>query len=403
MQICPTLSLVVKAANKCSLLTVHKAPIQGRSAPAFWERRGIISWLLWPLSKLVGLFVASKNALRDLGIGVGKPFSVPIIIVGNLRVGGTGKTPVVIALAERLRARGFYPGIISRGYGGRGHSKQSNPIQVNSKSDPTVVGDESVLMAQRLQDVIPIWVCPKRRNSIRALLNANPEVNVIISDDGLQHQDLTRWAAREGGRDIEIVVRDHRGEGNGFLLPAGPLREPADRDRDITLVTGKIHGAGSATDVGDGLHYIADRHAFTLEPILEFAYPLVDPSGAVSLELLLAQQSNNPIVAIAAIGNPQRFFDGIQLLLPNPSAPFKGIALPDHGHIDSTLLNTVDAQCILITEKDAVKCAHIDDPRIWVVPMQLSLPNALMDWVESILQRPDPNALKSEPRGKKDG
>jgi len=377
--------------------------MQGRSAPAFWERRGIISWALWPLSKLFGLFVASKNALRDLGIGAGKPFSVPIIIVGNLRVGGTGKTPIVIALAERLHARGFYPGIISRGYGGRSQAKQSNPIQVNSQSDPALVGDEPVLMAQRTQDAIPIWVCPKRRKSIRALLNASPEVNVIISDDGLQHQDLTRWAAREGGRDIEIVVRDQRGEGNGFLLPAGPLREPADRDRDITLVTGSNQRTDSVADVSEGLHYIADRPAFTLVPVLEFAYPLGDPSGAVSLEALLAQHSNTPIIAIAAIGNPQRFFDGVQSLLPQPSLPLKGIALPDHGHIDAALLNTLDAKCILITEKDAVKCAHIDDQRIWVVPIQLSLPDALMDWVESILQRPDPNTLKNEPRGKKDG
>lgn len=377
--------------------------MQGRSAPAFWERRGLSSWLLWPLSKLVGLFVASKNALGDLGIGVGKPFSVPIIIVGNLRVGGTGKTPIVIAVAERLRARGFYPGIISRGYGGRSHSKQSNSMQVNSKSDPTVVGDEPVLMAQRLQDAVPIWVCPKRRKSIRALLSANPEVNVIISDDGLQHQDLTRWAAREGGRDIEIVVRDHRGEGNGFLLPAGPLREPADRDRDITLVTGSNQSAGSVADVSDALHYIADRPAFTLLPILEFAYPLGDPSRAISLESLLAQNDNAPITAIAAIGNPQRFFDGVRSLFPHPSAPFKGIALPDHEQIDAALLNTLDAKCILITEKDAVKCAHIEDRRIWVLPMQLSLPDALMDWVESILRRPDPNALKSEPQRKKDG
>lgn len=382
---------------------MFKAPIQGRSAPAFWERRGILSWLLWPLSKVVGLFVASKNALRDLGIGTGKPFSVPIIIVGNLRVGGTGKTPIVIALAERLRARGFYPGIISRGYGGRSHSKQSNPIEVSSKSDPAVVGDEPLLMAQSTQDAIPIWVCPKRRKSIRALLNASPEVNVIISDDGLQHQDLTRWPAREGGRDIEIIVRDHRGEGNGFLLPAGPLREPADRDRDITLVTGSSQGTDSPTDVADGLHYIADRPAFTLAPTLEFAYPLYNPKLVTSLEALLAQHSNTPIVAIAAIGNPQRFFDGIQSHLPHPNAPLKGIALPDHGQIDVALLNTLDAKCILITEKDAVKCAHIDDQRIWVVPMQLTLPNALMDWVESILQRPDPNAMHSEPRGKKDG
>ena len=379
---------------------MHKTSRQGRSAPAFWERRGLLSWLLWPLSKVVGLFVASKNTLRDLGIGIGKPFSVPIIIVGNLRVGGTGKTPIVIALAERLRARGFYPGIISRGYGGR---SQSNPIEVSSKSDPAVVGDEPILMAQRTQDAIPIWVCPERRKSIRALLDTNPEVNVIISDDGLQHQDLTRWAAREGGRDIEIVVRDHRGEGNGFLLPAGPLREPADRDRDITLVTGSNQGADSPTDVADELHYIADRPAFTLAPTLAFAYPLHEPSRAISLEILLAQNSNAPITAIAAIGNPQRFFDAIQSLLPHSSAPLKGVALPDHGQIDVALLNTLDAKCILITEKDAVKCAHIDDQRIWVVPMQLTLPNALMDWIESILQRPDPNALKSEPRRKKDG
>jgi tetraacyldisaccharide 4'-kinase len=382
---------------------VHKAPIQGRSAPAFWERRGIISWLLWPLSKLFGLIVASKNGLRDLGIGAGKPFAVPIIIVGNLRVGGTGKTPIVIALAEQLRARGFYPGIISRGYGGRSQSTQSNPVQVSGASDPTIVGDEPVLMAQRTQGTMPIWVCPKRRKSIRALLNANPEVNIIISDDGLQHDDLVRWPAREGGRDIEIIVRDHRGEGNGFLLPAGPLREPADRDRDITLVTSSNQSGDRSEDESDALHYIADRPAFTLAPTVEFAYALHNPSRAHSLENLLAQHANAPVVALAAIGNPQRFFDSIQRHLQNHTGSFKGIALPDHGQIDAALLNTIGAQCILITEKDAVKCAHIDDPRIWVVPMQLTLPDALLDWVESILQRPDPNALKSEPRGKKDG
>ena len=378
-------------------------PNHGRSAPVFWEQRGIISWLLWPLSKLFGLMVASKNALRDLGIGIGKPFSVPIIIVGNLRVGGTGKTPIVIALAEQLRSRGFYPGIISRGYGGSSHSKQSNPIEVSSTSDPAVVGDEPVLMAQRTQDAIPIWVCPARRKCIHVLLDANPEVNVIISDDGLQHQDLSRWPAREGGRDIEILVRDFRGDGNGFLLPAGPLREPADRDRDITLVTGHTGNAGSADDSSDALHYIADRPAFTLAPTVEFAYPLHNSNQTTLLETVLAQHASSPIVALAAIGNPQRFFDGIQSFIPHPSAHFEGIALPDHGQIDIALLNTIDAECILITEKDAVKCAHIDDQRIWVVPMQLTLPNALLDWVESILQRPDPNIAHRNLRRMTDG
>jgi tetraacyldisaccharide 4'-kinase len=182
-------------------------------------------------------------------------------------------------------------------------------------------------------------------------------------------------------------VRDHRGEGNGFLLPAGPLREPANRDRDITLVTGNSQGAVSTTDMGDGLHYIADRPAFTLEPILEFAYPLGDPDQITSLEALLAQHSNTSIIAVAAIGNPQRFFDGIQSLLPYHTAPFKGIALPDHGQIEAALLNTLDAKCILITEKDAVKCMRFGAAHHWVLAVEAQVDAAFGEHLMRCLER----------------
>jgi tetraacyldisaccharide 4'-kinase len=207
-----------------------------RKAPKFWERRGPTSLLLWPLSWLYGLVVRMRKLILDTGLVKQKPAPVPVIIVGNIRVGGTGKTPIVIALAERLQQLGWRPGIISRGYGS---SSQTAPLQVHGNSDPALVGDEPVLIAKRTHDQFPIWVFPKRQRTIGALLKHSPNVNVIISDDGLQHSGLARWPAREGGRDIEFVVRDGRGEGNRFLLPAGPLREPATRERDATLFTGK--------------------------------------------------------------------------------------------------------------------------------------------------------------------
>ncbi|OYZ34565.1 MAG: tetraacyldisaccharide 4'-kinase, partial [Polynucleobacter sp. 16-46-70] len=178
------------------------------TAPQFWERRGPTSLLLWPLSWLYGLINRALDLLNEMGISSRKPQAVPIIIVGNIRVGGTGKTPIVIALAERLARMGWKPGIISRGYGA---STSTTPIEVCSDSNPVKVGDEPVLIAKRTQDQFPIWVHPQRIKSIRSLLKKSPDVNLIISDDGLQHRALARWPAREGGRDIELVVRDQRG------------------------------------------------------------------------------------------------------------------------------------------------------------------------------------------------
>jgi len=164
-----------------------------RKAPQFWERRGPTSILLWPLSWVYGSVIRIRKLIQDLGFSSSRPAPAPIIIVGNIRVGGTGKTPIVIALAERLSQLGWKPGIISRGYGS---AVQLHPLQVHSDSDPLLVGDEPVLIAQRTHNQFPIWIFPKRQKSINALLRHSPEVNVIISDDGLQHSGLARWPAR---------------------------------------------------------------------------------------------------------------------------------------------------------------------------------------------------------------
>jgi tetraacyldisaccharide 4'-kinase len=350
-----------------------------RKAPRFWERRGLTALVLWPLSWIYGWILRIRKLINDLGFSNHQPAPVPIIIVGNIRVGGTGKTPIVIALAQKLSELGWKPGIISRGYG----SIQTSPTQVHSDSDPMQVGDEPVLIAKRTQDQFPIWVFAKRQKSLKALLKHSPEVNVMISDDGLQHSGLSRWPAREGGRDIEFVVRDGRGEGNGFLLPAGPLRELADRGRDATLLTESI--GGNKTGLLD--EYFLGRRAFTLLGTLGAAYQLINSGNTQTLQQIAKQFLPAEITTVAALGNPQRFFNALQ----KEGITGKRLALPDHASYTPDFFKSLQAQCILITEKDAVKCATITDERIWVVPMNLNLPDNLVDWLQSILQRPDPH------------
>ena len=351
-------------------------------APQFWEKRGLISGLLWPLSCLYGLVIRVRHLLADLSIRSKVTQPVPIIIVGNIRVGGTGKTPIVIALAELLSSLGWKPGIISRGYGSHALSL---PTQVDSQSDTDLVGDEPVLIAKRTLDRFPIWVFPKRKESIAAMLQKDDSVDVIISDDGLQHSGLARWPAREGGRDIEFVVRDQRGEGNGFLIPAGPLREPASRERDATLITGSRKISGDSDDqLIDGS--IGNGRSFQLSNVLDRAYQLTQASYSKSLAEIASEFLPEQITALAGIGNPQRFFDD----LAEHGITGNYIALPDHAHFDAAFFQGMTSRCILITEKDAVKCANIPDERIWVVPMSLILPAGFSEWLQSILQRPDP-------------
>ena len=351
-------------------------------APTFWERRGPTSLLLWPLSLVFGQLLRARKIFNELDLSNKKTARVPIIIVGNIRVGGTGKTPIVISLAERLAALGWHPGIISRGYGAK---TQAAPLLVTSDSDPSVVGDEPVLIAQRTKNQFPLYVFPKRKHSIAVLLQEHPEVDVIISDDGLQHTGLVRWPSREGGRDVEFVVRDQRGEGNGFLLPAGPLREPVTRERDATLMMGSPSALSAKAD-----EYFLGRRAFTLRPHFGRPYQLNHPEAYKTLDdiaLAYSKQGRTRITAVAAIGNPKRFFSDLE----KHGLKIKGIGLPDHSSFTPEFFQGIDADCILITEKDAVKCKGINDARIWVIPMHLNIPEGLLEWLQTILHRPDPN------------
>jgi len=318
-------------------------------------RRGPAACLLWPFSLLFRILVALRGSLYDRGLLVSERVAVPVIVVGNLFVGGTGKTPFTIWLVGALRRAGYVPGVVSRGHGARGDVTQS----VTSSSRPQEVGDEPVLIVQRT--LCPLTVGRDRPAAARALLAHHPEVDVIISDDGLQHYALSR--------DVEIVVSDARGNGNGWLLPAGPLREPASRQRDFTVVNDSQRSPGWPAD------------AWQMRVGGTLAERLMDSAQAVSLASLAdsqtAPQRRQKIVALAGIGNPDRFFG----MLRDAGLTFDQIALPDHFDFTGFSFAHIAADLVLITEKDAVKCRHVDairdDPRVWVVPVSAQLDDAL--------------------------
>lgn len=357
-----------------------------KKAPSFWESKNLVAYLLWPLAYLFKIISNLRRLAFDLKIIKSGHLAVPLIIVGNIRVGGTGKTPVVIELARQLVKLGFHPGIISRGYtqssknNTRDDAKNSSnnssthSIAVTPYSDPAIFGDEPVLMASTLFDLnIPVWIGKDRLACGQALINHHPECDVIISDDGLQHYRLSRHPAREGGRDIEIVVRDGREDGNGFLMPAGPLRESPSRPRDITIQ----NQANVLTPP-----YIAGAPVFKVSVALDYPYQLNNPSQRKPLN----EFSGKLILAAAGLGNPEKFFE----ILRNAGLSIKTLPLPDHfsfekNPFDKDAYSSIEH--ILITEKDAVKCQSLRDERIWVVPLRAQLPNDLMDWINTVLRR----------------
>ena len=317
-----------------------------------WLRRGPLACALWPVSLVFGALGAVRRLLFRSGLLASARLPVPVVIVGNIFIGGTGKTPFTIWLAEALRAAGFTPGIISRGHGGAG----SAPRLVAGDALAAEVGDEPLLIARR--SGCPVMVGRDRPAAARALLEQFPRVDVIISDDGLQHYALQR--------DVEIMLFDGRGAGNGWLLPAGPLREPVSRRRDFTVVNAPQAHAGN---LRGALFYmrLAGTHA----------EQLIDRSKRVALPTLRAQR----IAAAAGIGNPGRFF----ATLRGAGLEFAELPLPDHHDFLDDPFRTLDADIILITEKDAVKCGQIEnlkrDPRLWVVPVTAQLDAALAEQI----------------------
>jgi len=267
-----------------------------------------------------------------------------VIVIGNLTVGGSGKTPLAIHVAELLKGRRWSPALVSRGYRGRGGA----PRAVSLASDPAEVGDEPVLMARR--SGCPVWVGADRAAAVAALRRAHPECDVVILDDGLQHYALRR--------DLEIAVVDARGFGNGFLLPAGPLREPRARLRSVDAVI--AHG----TDRVEG-------YAMRLEG--EEAHRATDARERRPLGAFAGQR----VHAVAGIGDPERFFlhlarHGLQVV-PHP--------FPDHHPFSARDLEFGDDAPVLMTEKDAVKCKRFARPAHWILPVRAAPDPAFDAWL----------------------
>lgn len=313
-----------------------------------WYERHPLGWLLAPLGWLYQGLMALRGLLYRSGALPVHRVGVPVIVVGNLTVGGTGKTPLVLWLADYLRGRGYRPGIISRGYSGQ---TSDIPQQVRIDSDPAQVGDEPVILARR--SGCAVAVCRQRHLAARGLVE-HAGCDFIISDDGLQHLAL--------GRDIEIVVIDgQRRFGNGLCLPAGPLREGRGRLRhvDIIVTNGKS-GRG--------------EHAMTYQP-----GDLQSLCGEDPVEL--SAWRGRTVHAIAGVGNPGRFFSllrqqGLQLLMH---------AFPDHHQYALADLEFGDEYPLVMTQKDAVKCEHLDLRNAWYLPVTIMLPKTFEYRLDNLL------------------
>lgn len=303
----------------------------------YGARPSFLVFSLLPLSLLFGLVVSVRRKLYRAGFRKIYQAPVPVIVVGNITTGGTGKTPLVLWLVELLRKQGWRPGIVSRGFGGK---KNLLAKQVNAASDPVLLGDEAVLLAKRAG--CPVVVSRKRVAAVKKLL-AESDCNIIISDDGLQHYSL--------GRQIEIALIDgERRFGNQSLLPAGPLREPVTRLATVDFVVTQ----GNA---------VSGEYAMQLE-----GDEFVNVSD-MQLKKLAREFKQQTVHAMAGIGNPERFFAYLRKL------GFKIIphAFTDHYYYKARDLDFGDDLPVVMTEKDAVKCVGLAHEKYWYLPVTAAL------------------------------
>jgi len=302
-----------------------------------WYEQRSIMLLFIPFSWLFGLIIRLRTFFYKRGWLTSVRVPALVIIVGNITVGGTGKTPMVIWLAEFLKAAGYSPGVISRGYGG---VASSWPQQVRADSDSKVVGDEAKILARRTG--CPVAVGPIRVDSAQALIDKH-QCDVIISDDGLQHYALQR--------DIEIVIVDgDRRYGNGYLLPAGPLREPVERLDSVDFVI--TNGPANSSE-------------FSLKVEGDEAVKIIDESEKVPLSSFQSE----PCHALAGLGNPSRFFKHLKKF----GLTFQSHIFPDHFSYAKKDICFEDNKIVLMTEKDAVKCTTIANEQHWYVPIKAQL------------------------------
>ena len=310
----------------------------------FWYGGVSPPWWMSPLSHVYGAASRIRRAAYSWRLARSTRLPCPVVIVGNLTVGGTGKTPLVCWLAGQLAEQGFRPGVVTRGYGGSSRA----PRLVQSSDDSSKVGDEAILLARRSR--APVATGRNRPAAAQLLINAG--CDVIVSDDGLQHYALQR--------DCEIVVIDgDRRFGNGCLLPAGPLRESPARLRGVDAIVLNGGGNDNSGAANAGMRLPTAPTRMRLEAI--FAIELKHRTSRA-----LREFAGHSVHAIAAIGNPQRFFDMLRSraidVVPHP--------LPDHAHLRAEDIFFADDRPVLMTEKDAVKCADIAGPQHWYVPVR---------------------------------
>ena len=350
-----------------------RAGLEGWLSRLWWQPEPTrLAWLLWPLSMLyLGLWFIHRRT-RPLA----KALPVPVLVVGNHVVGGAGKTPTVIAIVQALQRAGHRPGVISRGHGRLGDGDGDDVHAVHANDRASTAGDEPLLIHRRC--AVPVWVGQRRADVGRALCAAHPDVDVLVSDDGLQHAALVRNA--------ELVVFDERGAGNGLMLPAGPLREPLPQTVPLTVpltlphVRRVLYTAGIRSTRLPGA--LALRSITSALPLAAWwAGDLAAATAAVPLSTL----ARRPLVAMAGIAAPEKFFG----MLRAAGLTINALALPDHHAYDShsALPWPADTPDVITTEKDAVKLnpQRMGSTRVWVVPLDFVLPQALVDELHTLL------------------
>lgn len=322
-----------------------------------WQTRSMFTWILWPLSCLLGAAVWWRRALYATGLFTRVRLPVPVVVVGNVLLGGVGKTPLVMALIEHLQSQGLKVGAISRGYG----RTASEPQEVMEDSSAADVGDEALLMARRCR--APVVVGADRPAAGRLLLARHPETQVIISDDGLQHLALAH--------DLALCVFDERGLGNGWLFPAGPLREYWPRPhRTLQWALSSANNQSVTGRLPEG-------------PMVFYQRQLsAEAHNALGQRRPLSYWRSHNCHAVAAIAKPEAFFD---MLKQRGLRLESTLALPDHDPMLNFSMPSDSTGDWLCTEKDAVKL-WATHPQAWAVPLQVQLPTEFMDAFDTALK-----------------
>ncbi len=326
-----------------------------------WHKKAGWLVLLWPVSALFRFIAKLRRMLQQPKT---RPayLKVPLLVIGNITLGGTGKTPLVITLAKELQKQGFKPGVISRGFGG---NAPSYPLAVDGDTNVAESGDEAFLIAEKTG--CPVYVDPDRCAALQALLEVE-DVDVVLSDDGLQHYKLYR--------DLEIVVVDgQRLFSNGFCLPAGPLREPVNRLREVAHVV--VNGKAV-----EDLPQLIGASAMSLEPrsLVNLISGEKRPFGGAPFNM------GNTVQAVSALGNPQRFYD----LLERLPYQVQTFSFPDHHNfsaVDFEQQGIDEHQPVVMTEKDAVKCRKFAKNNFWYLSVEVNLESQFVERIVTDLRK----------------